>query len=168
MKPKTKLILTIQSIIIFIFCLSVACGTVRLIAEYDETIDKGITDLNRKTEAFLTNLEKTYIKYENAKDDKLIKELKEKLSYEESEDFYTDFRVELRVLKLRAECFTKNEKTVQQFEKMEEILNEQEKIHKNGFQDVIDIEAMSSAFNRGFKGILKLEIAKRRGKEKGK
>ena len=48
---------------------------------------------------------------------------------------------------------------------LEEIAKAQEDIHKRGFQTADDVNDMRTAFTRGFKGILKLEIAKKRGKQ---
>jgi hypothetical protein len=48
---------------------------------------------------------------------------------------------------------------------LEEIAKAQEDIHKRGFQTADDVTDMRTAFTRGFKGILKLEIAKKRGKQ---
>jgi hypothetical protein len=155
-------------VISFILALS-GCSHVRLIAEYDETIDQGITALQKKTEEHLSKLELKMARMTALKDGEETKKEKEKLkqevSYGESEDFYRQFRVDLRVLQSRAESYAKNDLTVKQMAALEEILKLQEDIHKRGFQTADDVSDMRNAFMRGFKGILKLEIAKRRGME---
>lgn len=93
--------------------------------------------------------------------EKLLK----KVAYEAHEGFYRDFLVDLRVLKVRADSYAGNELTVKQLEAMEEILNAQKIVHQSGLETSDDIADMRSAFTRGFKGILKLEIAKKRGKK---
>lgn len=144
---------------------STGCS-VRLIAEYDENIDQGITALQKKTETFLTQMETDLIRSELFKDGTEEKDnLLKKVAYEAHEDFYRDFIVDLRVLKVRADSYVGNELTVKQLEAMEEILNAQKVVHQSGLETSDDIADMRSAFTRGFKGILKLEIAKKRGKE---
>ena len=141
------------------------CSGVRLIAEYDETIDKGITALQKKTEDLLSRLEIQLTRIEVLKDGPEKDQLKKDVSYDASEEFYREFRVELRVLTVRADSYVNNERTVKQLLALEEILKAQEEIHKNGFQTADDVIDMRNAFTRGFKGILKLEIAKKRGQE---
>lgn len=149
-----------------IFLLVTTGCTVRLIAEYDENIDQGITTLQKKTEAFLTQMETDLTRSELLKDGAEEKEkLLKKVAYEAHEDFYRDFLVDLRVLKVRADSYAGNELTVKQLEAMEEILNAQKIVHQSGLETSDDIADMRSAFTRGFKGILKLEIAKKRGKK---
>lgn len=145
--------------------LSAGCS-VRLIAEYDENIDKGITVLHEKTETFLTAIETDLIRGSLLKDETEEKnKILKKVLYDEHAEFYRDFLVNLRVLKVRADSYIGNEITVKQLDALEEILKAQEIVHKSGLETPEDIADMRSAFTRGFKGILKLEIAKKRGKE---
>lgn len=138
---------------------------VRLIAEYDENIDSGITELQRNTETFLTQLQTDLIRASLLKDGSTEKEaLMESVAYASNGDFYRDFLVDLRVLRVRADSYVGNELTVRQLDALEEILNAQKILHQSGFETADDIEDMRSAFTRGFKAILKLEIAKKRGK----
>lgn len=140
------------------------CSTVRLIAEYDEVIDQGVTALQTKTEDQLSKLELSLRKASLYKDGTKEKaDLMMQAAYPASEEFYRNFGVDLRVLKARAEIYEKNDITVKQFEALEEILNAQIEIHQRGFSSAEDVVDMRNAFTRGFKGILKLEIAKKRG-----
>jgi hypothetical protein len=152
-------------LLILFFSLPFACS-VRLIAEYDETIDQGITVLQRRMEDHLSKLEKKMARIELLKEGAQEKErLKKEVSYEASEEFYREFYVDLRVLKARADSYVGNELTTRQMDALEEIAKAQEDIHKRGFQTADDVTDMRTAFTRGFKGILKLEIAKKRGKQ---
>lgn len=152
-------------LLILVFSLAFACS-VRLIAEYDEAIDQGITALQRKMEDHLSKLEKKMTRVELLKEGAQEKErLKKEVSYEASEEFYREFYVDLRVLKTRADSYVGNELTTKQMDALEEIAKAQEAIHKRGFQTADDVTDMRTAFTRGFKGILKLEIAKKRGKQ---
>lgn len=143
------------------------CTEVRLIAEYDEAIDDGITSLQTKTEDHLSILEQKMIRMESLKNGSAEKEkLKAETSFAASEEFYRQFRVELRVLQARADSYTGNELTVKQMAALDDILKAQEEIHRRGFHSADDVVDMRAAFTRGFKGILKLEIAKKRGKDR--
>jgi hypothetical protein len=140
------------------------CSTVRLISEYDQVIDQGVTALQTRTEDQLSRLETGLRKMALYKDGTKEKaDLQAQVAYGASEEFYRNFRVDLRVLKARAEIYEKNDLTVKQFEALEEILNAQIDIHQRGFSSAEDVVDMRNAFTRGFKGILKLEIAKKRG-----
>lgn len=137
---------------------------VRLIAEYDENIDSGITELQRKTERFLTQLQTDLIRTSLLKDGSAEKEaVMERVAYAANADFYLDFLVDLRVLQVRADSYVGNELTVRQLDALAEILDAQKILHESGIASADDIEDMRSAFTRGFKAILKLEIAKKRG-----
>ena len=152
-------------LLILFFSLAFACS-VPLIAEYDETIDQGITALQRKMEDHLSKLEKKMARIELLKEGAQEKErLKKEVSYEASEEFYREFYVDVQVLKARADSYVGNELTTRQMDALEEIAKAQEDIHKRGFQTADDVTDMRTAFTRGFKGILKLEIAKKRGKQ---
>jgi hypothetical protein len=162
--PRQRLLYTfvISTLLFFIF----SCGHVRLIAEYDEVIDQGITELQKKTEDHLSILEKKMTRMELLKDGSEEKEnLRKEVSYAASEEFYRLFRVDLRVMQSRAESYDKNDLTIKMMTALEEILKEQEGIHQRGFETSDDVTDMRTAFTRAFKGILKLEIAKKRGKE---
>ncbi|MBF0475378.1 MAG: hypothetical protein HQK59_05990 [Deltaproteobacteria bacterium] len=152
--------LVASTLLLFVF----GCSHVRLIAEYDENIDQGITALQKKTEDHLSKLEIKMARIALLKDGSEEKEsLKKEVSYPASEEFYRQFRVDLRVLQSRAESYAGNDLTVGQMKALDEILKAQEEIQKRGFQTVDDVTDMRTAFTRGFKGILKLEIAKKRG-----
>jgi len=140
------------------------CSTVRLISEYDEVIDQGVTALQTRTEDQMSKLEMSLRKMSMYKDGTREKaDLQAQVAYPASEEFYRNFRVDLRVLKARAEIYEKNDITVKQFEALEVILDSQIEIHQRGFSSAEDVVDMRNAFTRGFKGILKLEIAKKRG-----
>lgn len=153
----------IFALIILSLSLSFIHCSVKLMADYDEFIDMGLTELHRRTEIFLTQLETDLIRLSNIDEDSEYRQIIiDNISYEANTDFYNDFLIELRVIKLRAECYTYNELTVKQLNIMEEILKTQKSIHKRGFDSHRDINDMRSAFNRAFRGIIKLEIAKKR------
>lgn len=72
------------------------CGTVRLVAGYDDAIEKGVTDLQKKVEAILTKIEHKPSKPDSSYDAKDYEKLRE----------------DLNVLRTRAAAWDKNELTV--------------------------------------------------------
>ena len=72
------------------------CGTVRLVASYDEAIEKGVTDLQRKVETILTSIDRQ----------------RSKPSSTYSSKDYEKVREDLNVLRTRAAAWDKNEITV--------------------------------------------------------
>ena len=144
--------------------LSQGCTQVRLIAEYDDLLDQGITALQKKSEDHFSRLEKKMARMAQLKPHAPeMKNLKKEVAYAASEEFYRTFRVDLRVLQARADAYADNELTVRQLAALEELLDMQEEIHCKGFSGVDDVMDMRRAFERSFKAILKLEIAKKRG-----
>ena len=66
------------------------------------------------------------------------------------------------MLRLGADSYKRNELTVKQIDDLEQISKIHEDVHKRSIQTADDVVDMRNAFNRGFKGILKLEIVKKR------
>ena len=130
-------------------CLAVAgCVTVRLIADYDEQIDRGITAFHRATANHLAALEGAIGTADAA--------------YAKHAEFYRQARVDLSSLRVRAAARDRNEITVQQMDLLAEQVATLERMHKEGLQ-INDIRPLRDHFNAGVTAILKLELAKRRG-----
>ena len=72
------------------------CETVRIVAGYDEAIEKGVTELQKKVEAILTKIEREPSKPSATYDSKDYEKLRE----------------DLNVLRTRAAAWDKNEVTV--------------------------------------------------------
>jgi lysyl-tRNA synthetase class I len=161
-QKKSKQVMAFMGVALLLF--SLGC-TIRMVSEYDPTLDRGVTELNQRTEKFITGLEKTYIKMKTAKNEAQRQELQKKLSYAANEEFYDDFRADLQVLTIRAEITPNNQLTVNQLKALGKVLDDMEKQQKEGFQDVGEFELDRQAFNRTFRAILKLEIAKKRGQK---
>jgi len=126
----------------------VGCANIRLIADYDEQIDKSISELQRKFETFLTGLERNAGKPE--------------AGYDASVKFYDEARVDLSAIRVRAAAIPQNDITLQQLDLLADSLGKLEELHKGGLgRD--EIRPLRSAFNSSFTAILKLELAKKRG-----
>lgn len=140
-------------------------GCLRLapVAHYDETIDQGVTSLQRGMEGQLAQFEEGLLRLDLLEAGATERqEVEGKLAWEASAPFYRQFRVDLRLLRTRAECRPHNELTAAQLAALEKILDEQEAFHQRGFESAEDIVDLRAAWTRGFTAVLKLELAKRR------
>lgn len=131
----------------------VGCISVRLIADYDRKIDDGITELQKKTEAFLIKMER-------------IAELPEG-TYAKHIGFYDEVKVDLSALKVRADAVALNDVTSQQIELLQDSFRKLEEQHQKGLKRVM-IESIRQSLNSQFTAILKLEVAKKRNLTEGK
>ena len=124
------------------------CTNIRLIADYDDQIDKSVTELQRKCETFLTGLERNAGQPE--------------AQYGANAKFYDEAKVDLSAIRMRAAAIPKNDITLKQLDLLADNLDNLEKLHKIGLPRE-QIKPLRSAFNTGFTAILKLELAKKRG-----
>lgn len=132
---------------------TMGCLSVRLMADYDRKIDDGITELQRKTEAFLIKIER-------------IAETPEGI-YTKHIGFYDEVKVDLSALKVRADAIALNDLTSQQIGWLQDSFKKLEEQHKRGLKGVM-IESMRQSLNTQFTAILKLEVAKKRDLKEGK
>ena len=125
------------------------CASIRLVGDYDEKIDSGVTQLQKDTATYLT-------KIQSVTGDKVE-------AYDEIK-FYPDTRVAIGSLRLRADATQRNSITVQQLDLLQIAFNQFEEMHnsKEGLKksEMADLE---KGFNGGFLAILTFEIAKKRG-----
>ncbi|MFA6465259.1 MAG: hypothetical protein WCT30_05840, partial [Desulfurivibrionaceae bacterium] len=89
---------------------------VKLISSYDETTDKTVTALQKKTEAHLVALE-------------AVEGLPE-CKYEKHKQFYEEARVDVSAIAVRAAAIPKNEITTEHTVLLSQSLNSLEKLHK--------------------------------------
>lgn len=143
------------------------CSQIKLVSDYDERIDQGVTDIQKKVEAILTKIERS------ASDPSS--------TYAASD--YSSIKEELNVLITRAESMDKNELTVKQLYTLGYALLESppiapeslkikppikdgslEKRHqlKEPFKPE-DMRDLRSLIGVNFRSILKFELAKKRG-----
>jgi len=123
--------------------------SIKLISTYDETTDKTVTALQKKTEAHLVALE-------------TIEGLPE-CKYEKHKLFYDEAKVDVSAISVRAAAIPKNEITTEQTVLLSSSLENLEKLHKIACLTKDQIKPLRTSFNSSFTAILKLELAKRRG-----
>ncbi|MFQ5844713.1 MAG: hypothetical protein ACE5JG_06960 [Planctomycetota bacterium] len=131
---------------------------VRLVADYDRVLDRGVTNLHKKTAAFWIDMER--------------KAGTEAGTYAPNTAFYDDARVAVESLRLRAAATPKNELTVRQldllaknFELLAEIHRAQSEPDDAGRIPGLDadvVAAVRANMDVQFGAILRLEIAKKR------
>ena len=127
--------------------LTVSGCSIRLIADYDQKIDDGVTALQKKTEAFLIKLERTCQRPEG--------------EYSNHISFYDEAKVELSALKVRADAVALNKLTSEQLKDLQNSFEKMEEQHKLGFTPIV-VAKTRDILNTHFTAILKLEVGKKR------
>jgi len=129
-----------------------AC-TLRLIGEYDEVIDRSLTEFQQKTEAFLSRLE--------------LAQGTPQAAFDKNTDFYTEAAAAINTMRVRANAQPKKEILVEQLDLLKKSLEDLKKLHQlagpNGLTQG-PIEDIRSAMETHIESILKLELALKRGK----
>jgi hypothetical protein len=123
------------------------CGQVTLIAPYDQTIDDGVTNLQKSTAEFFTKVERQG----GSKPE----------DYNDYTKFYDDAKVTLSGLSVRASAFTNNKLTTEQLVVLSEQFRNLEQTHMKIGISRAAVPEYENAFNRTFTAILTLEIAKK-------
>lgn len=128
------------------------CTPIRLASDYDERIDEAASTLQQEMDAYLTTLEALGNSSE--------------AEFSQNEDFYRDYAVALRSVRLRAQGHRKNELTLQQLDRMSESLEELEEQHRQS--NILSsgyTRAVRDLFNSAWGAVIAWEIAKKRGGE---
>ena len=126
------------------------CTTVRWVSDYDEHIDNAATALQRDMDGHLTHLEALG-------DD-------EDATFAANEDFYREYGIALRSVRVRAQGHEDNEITLQQLDRMNSSLEELRDQHReSGVLSPAYIRTVRDLFNSGWGAVIAWEIAKKRG-----
>lgn len=124
------------------------CSSIKLVADYDENIDKGISSLQKKTEKLLLTLES--------------KEGKVEASYNNNKEFYEEAKIEISSLRIRADAIHRNSLTVRMLDKLLNNIKRLESDHEEGITKD-EVPLYRGGFNSQFTAILTFELAKKRG-----
>lgn len=130
----------------FVALALVAGCTIRLIGDYDDTIDQGVTDIQQRTELYFAKL----------RSDPLT-------PYDSS--FYDDISARLAVLKTRAAALTQYKIIGQQLGNMKDQFDNLRVLDKSSARPVPPglVDAADNAITVSVESILKLELALKRG-----
>jgi hypothetical protein len=125
-----------------------ACS-VTLISHYDEQIDQAATALQKEMDAHLTNLEAA-----SGPD----------ATFDSNKQFYQDYLVGLRAVELRASTHPQNRQSLGQYSLMLDNLEDLRGTHETeGTLSAAYISTVRELFNQGWRAIITLEVAKKRG-----
>ncbi len=125
--------------------------SIKLISDYDEATDKAVTQLQRKVDGFLVDMQR--------------KAGTPEAEYAKHAQFYDEARVDIDAIRVRAQAIPKNDITVEQIKIVQDSFDKLEQLHKLGFSSPEEIAPLRSAFDTSFTAILKLELAKKRGEK---
>jgi hypothetical protein len=128
--------------------LLLAAGCVHLVADYDEQIDRGISQVLSQFQAVFTRLERT------AGTDGAL--------YPNYVEDYDEIRTELRVLRSRAAAHVKNDLTIQQIDLLLDSLDKMEALQKLGPLPPEQLGVLRRSIETSCTAILKFELAKKR------
>ena len=130
------------------------CSTIKLVGDYDEQIDKGVTQLQKEVETFLVKLEATAEKPADTVE-----------SYDKNKKFYEDSKVALSGLRVRADSMERNSITVRMLDRLSNNISRLEGMHRDGFVKAEIDQSIRGALNSQFTAILTFELAKKRGEK---
>jgi hypothetical protein len=155
-RPSMKFLITIP--IVFVLLLTMVGCSIKLIADYDEIIDRYATDLQGNFETFLLKMERTAGTPDG--------------TYKNNINFYEEMQGTLTSLNTRAQTIPKNEIITKQILEVQGTLEDLRKTHerhdnnddikKTGLlKDTIDL--YRDTFKSEFGAIIKLQNSLKRG-----
>lgn len=137
--------------IIFLLALMLSgCTTIKLVGDYDEQIDRGITALQKDMETFFVKLEEF--------DGEMV------APYNGNNYFYGKTKVAISSLRIRADAMERNSITVRMLDRLQANFNELAVDHKEGIHKK-ELPLYRGGFNSQFTAILTFELAKKRGEK---
>lgn len=131
-----------------VLLLASAC-TVRWVASYDEVIDQSATELQQQMDRHLTRMESAR---------------GAAIRYASSREFYDDYAVGIRSLRIRVQAHEDNQITLQQLDRIEASLAELRRQHEQA-NDLSSayISTARELFNASWAAVIAWEVAKKRG-----
>ncbi|OGT07636.1 MAG: hypothetical protein A3J49_19025 [Gallionellales bacterium RIFCSPHIGHO2_02_FULL_57_16] len=141
-------------ITLFVALVLGGCSTIKLVGDYDEQIDKGVTQLQKDVETFLVKLEATAQKPADKVE-----------NYDKNTKFYEDSKVALSGLRVRADAMERNSITVRMLDRLSKNIGRLEEMHQEGLVKAEIENSIRGALNSQFTAILTFELAKKRGEK---
>lgn len=125
------------------------CVSIKMVGEYDEQTDVAVTQIQRKMEQFLIGLERNIGK--------------ETASYANNTKFYDEIMADVVAARVRVAAIPENDYINQQLGFLRLNIINLENTHKFGITRD-DIPLIRTTFNNSCTSILRLELAKKRGR----
>ncbi|MDR6527208.1 hypothetical protein J2787_002600 [Chryseobacterium rhizosphaerae] len=136
----------------FLLVILTSCTSIKLISDYDELTDKKIVALQEKVTGFVVK-----IRDEIGTD---------KAKYVNYKPFYQEVKVDLETLKIRTNAIDNNKIVQDQVATLAQYIDNLEKVHKLGFNDVSEVDLINSQCNTIFTALTKLQLGLKRGEKK--
>lgn len=136
----------------FLLVILTSCTSIKLISDYDELTDKKIVALQEKVTGFVVK-----IRDEIGTD---------KAKYVNYKPFYQEVKVDLETLKIRTNAIDNNKIVQDQVSTLATYIDNLEKVHKLGFNDVSEVDLINSQCNTIFTALTKLQLGLKRGENK--
>ncbi|MBL3548815.1 MULTISPECIES: hypothetical protein [Chryseobacterium] len=136
----------------FLLVILTSCTSIKLISDYDELTDKKIVALQEKVTGFVVK-----IRDEIGTD---------KAKYVNYKPFYQEVKVDLETLKIRTNAIDNNKIVQDQVSTLATYIDNLEKVHKLGFNDVSEVDLINSQCNTIFTALTKLQLGLKRGEKK--
>jgi hypothetical protein len=140
-------------IALFLAIASLSACKVKLISDYDEVIDHSATELQKKIEGFVHQMESAAGTPNG--------------TYDANKQFYDGVRTDISALRVRAEAAgSNNDLTVQEIGLIEQNVEKLRELHVAGAERGLRAavaEPALSAINVQFVALIRLELAKKRG-----
>ncbi|MGX9725878.1 MAG: hypothetical protein ACTFAK_00745 [Candidatus Electronema sp. VV] len=149
---RSGIIWTWLTVLLMSFALG-GCVPVKLVGDYDEHLDKGVSQLQKDMETFLVKLESSAEKSADKVE-----------SYDKNKNVYDDFRVAVSVLRVRADSVERGGFTVGMIDKLSKNLTRLEGMHREGLAKA-EIKVIRDGLTAQFRAILTFELAKKRGEK---
>lgn len=150
---RSGIIWTWLAVLLMSLALGGCAAPVKLVGDYDEHLDKGVSQLQKDVETFLVKLESSAEK----PTDKVE-------SYGINRKVYDDFRVAVSVLRVRADSVEHGGFTVEMLDKLSKNLTRLEEMHREGLAKA-EIKVNRDGLTAQFRAILTFELAKKRGEK---
>lgn len=145
---KGRSLLSVWTTCLLLLLLGSSC-TLKLIADYDQYSERTATELQKRMDQHLTNLE--------------AKAGTPAAEYAANVDFYNTYLVDVRSLEIRARSRPKNDITIQQLPLIIDSTDELRAAHEDSPLPKEAIPTYRDLFNQAWGAIIKLELAKKRG-----
>jgi hypothetical protein len=130
-----------------------ACTNVQLVGPYDQQTVDAVTALLQKIEGQLIRLERVL--------EVPTPEALDQAKYERYTEFYDEIKLDLSLIRVRANALPQNERTVKQIDELGAAIGNFEQLHRGGLNRQV-VSTSRRILSQAIEAILKAEFAKKR------